>query len=104
MESFPPFLRGTQWDVILVDAPAGGGGADNAGRMKPIFWASRLLARDGHVFVHDAERPIERRFGERYLAQGLGRERVEETESTLRGGWRVLAYYPPPTTPSAPPS
>ena len=96
MESFPPYLQGTEWDVILVDSPMGGGGTNpGPGRMKPIFWTSQLLAPNGHAFVHDAERDIERRFSERHLGDGLGRRKVMETTSTLKGGWRQLAYFPP---------
>ena len=66
--------------------------------MKPIFWASQLLAPNGHAFVHDAERDIERRFSERHLGDGLGRRKIMEATSTLKGGWRQLAYFPPHDT------
>jgi len=76
MESFPSFLNNTSWDVILVDSPMGGGGTDNPGRMKSIFWASQLITQNGHIFVHDISRDIENRFSKRYLEQKLGRLRI----------------------------
>lgn len=86
MESFPSFLNKTSWDVILVDSPMGGGGTDNPGRMKTIFWASQLITQNGHVFVHDISRNIENQFSKRYLEQKLGRLRI------LIGD---LAYFAP---------
>lgn len=73
MEAFPSYLKGTKWDTILVDAPPGGGGIDNPGRMKPIYWASQLINPGGHIFVHDMERTIELRFSQRYLVELQGR-------------------------------
>ena len=67
MEGFPAALANTSWDVIVVDGPAGGGGPGNPGRMKPIYWASQLVAPAGHVFVHDIPRPIELAFSRAYL-------------------------------------
>eukprot|EP00940_MAST-03C_sp_MAST-3C-sp2_P000018 g18.t1 len=86
MESFPEYLLGTKWDTILVDAPTGGGGADNPGRMKSIFWASQLVTSEGHVFVHDIPRDIENQFSKKYLTEALGRPRKTVGD---------LAHFPP---------
>jgi glucuronoxylan 4-O-methyltransferase len=62
----PEAVRSLQWDVILVDAPAGW--YDTApGRMKSIAAASRLARDSGDVFVHDCDRNIEKIYCDRYL-------------------------------------
>jgi uncharacterized protein (TIGR01627 family) len=94
MQSFPAYLKDTEWDVILVDAPMGGGGPNNPGRMKSIYWASQIIRGDGHVFVHDAERAIESRFSKRYLEDNLGRKPSLVDRGTL-GGQRKLVYFAP---------
>lgn len=54
------------WDVVLVDGPAGA--FDNEpGRMQSIYAASKLVAREGVVFVHDVDRQIEDVYTNRYL-------------------------------------
>jgi Polysaccharide biosynthesis len=80
----PPAVRNTQWDVILVDAPAG---YENGtpGRMKSIFEASRLIKQGGSIFVHDQERDVEKEYCERYLSQGRA---VAETS-----GRALLRHY-----------
>jgi hypothetical protein len=88
MESFPPYLHGTLWDVILVDAPRGYNDHRNPGRMKSIYWASQLIKPGGHVFVHDIPREIEDQFSRVYLEEKLGR-----TRSTIHD----LAYFAPKT-------
>ena len=37
--------------------------------MKSIFAASRLVAPNGYVFVHDCDRPLEREYSAHYLGQ-----------------------------------
>lgn len=62
----PEQVCDVEWDVILVDAPAGY--ADGTpGRMKSIYTASRLIKDGGSVFVHDANRPVERLYSNTYL-------------------------------------
>jgi glucuronoxylan 4-O-methyltransferase len=68
-QGLPEAIGARRWDVILVDGPAGWEDS-KPGRMKSIHWASRLVARDGCVFVHDCERPAERAFAGRYLRAG----------------------------------
>jgi len=62
----PESVEHTRWDVILVDAPAGWGDA-TPGRMKSIFLASRLVAANGDVFVHDCDREVEQIYCDRFL-------------------------------------
>lgn len=62
----PPDVRGTAWDVVLVDGPAGYEDG-TPGRMKSIYEASRLVKPDGSIFLHDQERVIEREYARRYL-------------------------------------
>lgn len=62
----PEMVEGTRWDVILVDAPTGWSDA-TPGRMKSIYLASRLVATDGDVFVHDCDREVERAYCDRFL-------------------------------------
>lgn len=62
----PELVEGTRWDVILVDAPAGWSDA-TPGRMKSIFLASRLVAANGDVFVHDCDREVEQVYCDRFL-------------------------------------
>ena len=64
----PSQIRRTEWDVILIDGPAGY--EDNTpGRMKSIYESSRLIKQGGSIFVHDQEREVEREYGDRYLLQ-----------------------------------
>ena len=64
-----------QWDVVLVDAPNGFVFADEHprlgpihGRMQSILAASQLVAPQGYVFVHDAQRKVENACCEKFLA------------------------------------
>jgi hypothetical protein len=57
------------YDCILVDGPQGWLDS-NPGRMKSIFTASRLVAEEGDIFVHDCDRIIESTYCERYLGSG----------------------------------
>jgi uncharacterized protein (TIGR01627 family) len=69
----PEAVASRQWDVIVVDGPAGHdnhaqyAGREAAGRMKSIYMASRLVAPGGFVFVHDCERLPEQTYAARYL-------------------------------------
>jgi SAM-dependent methyltransferase len=67
--TLPDEIRSRQWDVILVDGPAGYDD-DRPGRMKSIYEASRLVAPGGKVFLHDSERPVESAYAARYLRGG----------------------------------
>lgn len=57
--SLPQEILTIAWDVILVDGPAGY--ADGTpGRMKSIYTATKLIKNGGHLFIHDAEREVEK--------------------------------------------
>ncbi len=77
----------TRWDVAIVDGPAGYKN-DSPGRMKSIFAASTLTRRGGSVFVHDAEREVEREFSRRYL-------RDENLVEEIRGRAHLRHYRLP---------
>jgi len=65
----PNEISGVQWDVILVDGPAGYF-KKAPGRMKSICAASRLIRKGGDVFVHDTEREVENAYCNRFLLPG----------------------------------
>lgn len=65
----PADVTGRKWDIILVDGPAGHKD-DCPGRMKSIYAASRLVTPGGMIFLHDAERPAEAAYADRYLKRG----------------------------------
>jgi glucuronoxylan 4-O-methyltransferase len=65
----PPEIRERQWDVVLVDGPAGYDD-ERPGRMKSIYEAARLVAPGGKVFLHDCERPVEAAYAAQYLRRG----------------------------------
>jgi glucuronoxylan 4-O-methyltransferase len=65
----PAGVRNTEWDVILVDGPAGYEDG-TPGRMKSIYEASRLIKKGGSIFVHDQERAVETEYCDRYLLKG----------------------------------
>lgn len=76
----PSFIRSTKWDIIFVDAPAGGN--DQApGRMKSLYTAAQLAHyhRDVHVLAHDTNRIVERQ----YCKTFLGDDNVVKTIGTL---------------------
>jgi uncharacterized protein (TIGR01627 family) len=64
----PDNIKTRQWDVILVDGPAGNRD-DFPGRAQSIVTAARLIAPGGTIFVHDCDRPLEREFCARYLGE-----------------------------------
>ncbi len=70
----PEKIINTRWDVILVDGPAGAFTEyhiekiiEPPGRMSSIYMASKLVKDEGHVFVHDCNRIVERIYADRYL-------------------------------------
>lgn len=84
----PGAVADTGWDVVLVDGPPGWhDGAE--GRMQSIYMAARLVRGGGDVFVHDAEREVERAYCARYLGRAnlVGRVR----------GSAVLEHYRTPS-------
>jgi hypothetical protein len=75
------------WDVILIDGPPGGE-AQHPGRALPIYWASRAANVYADIFVDDYDRPLERLYADRLLAEG----RLTAALSNPRGSvmlWRL---------------
>ncbi|TPV93366.1 MAG: hypothetical protein B7733_20880 [Myxococcales bacterium FL481] len=71
LRNLPSRIHETSWDVILVDGPQGYN-RRCPGRMSSIYTASRLAQRSAgrtEVFVHDADREIERACGDRFLGE-----------------------------------
>ncbi|MDF1576259.1 MAG: hypothetical protein P1P86_13810 [Bacteroidales bacterium] len=66
----PDTVAGSSWDVILVDGPRGHKYSEEIpGRMSSIYMASRLAGKSSYVFVHDAQRTVEKVYAQRYLGQ-----------------------------------
>lgn len=63
----PPELEGTEWDVIVVDAPFGYNDGC-PGRSVPLHWTRQLMSPSTHVFVDDYERPLERAYADAMIA------------------------------------
>lgn len=75
----PDKVISKKWDVVLVDAPAGYGD-ETPGRMKSIYMASKLIEKDGDVFVHDCNREVE----DVYSLHFLGRDNlVREVKASI---------------------
>ena len=56
------------WDVVLVDGPRGHQYSENIpGRMSSIYMSSQLVGKGGYVFVHDAERNVEKSYSATFL-------------------------------------
>lgn len=73
----PPQVSRASWDVILVDGPrAQKYAAETPGRMSSIYEASRLVEKNGYVFVHDAQRTVENAYSWRYLGRQHFQEKV----------------------------
>jgi glucuronoxylan 4-O-methyltransferase len=64
--TLPAPVEASDWDVVIVDAPAGWSD-DSPGRMKSIRFAARLAASGADVFVHDCDREVERAYCDRFL-------------------------------------
>lgn len=83
--TLPNNLEKKEWDVVLVDAPAGKD--DNSpGRMKSIFLSSRLINNSGDVFVHDCNREIEDIYSNHFLKK-------ENLRSEIKASVGILRHY-----------
>lgn len=66
----PEEVSGQAWDVILVDGPRSHRYSEEIpGRMSSIYTASTLVGKNGYVFVHDAQRTVEKTFAQHYLGK-----------------------------------
>jgi hypothetical protein len=81
MRDLPDDVRREQWDVIFVDSPQGFN-AKTPGRMASIYTAAQMAGELGgvDVLVHDTNRTIERRCGDRFC----GVENLVAAVRTLR--------------------
>jgi len=69
MLTLPDEVRQKEWDIILVDAPAGYN-ESTPGRMLSIYTTSVLSekSKDVDIFVHDCDREVERVYCDRFLS------------------------------------
>lgn len=82
----PTQVAGNRWDVILVDGPRGHRFSEEIpGRMSSIYMSSRLVGKGGYIFIHDAERNLEKTYSAKYLS---GSEHVEK----VRGRATMLIH------------
>ncbi|NES01604.1 MAG: TIGR01627 domain-containing protein [Okeania sp. SIO2F4] len=59
----------TNWDFILVDAPAGYS-EEKPGRMKSIYTAAKLARQTGtRIFIHDCDRSVENIYSNYFLGK-----------------------------------
>ncbi|KAL9229366.1 hypothetical protein vseg_004840 [Gypsophila vaccaria] len=82
LESLPKRVYETEWDVIMIDAPRGWE-PQHPGRMAAIYSAAVMArARKGagntHVYLHDINRAVEKKFAKEFLCDkykvgGVGR-------------------------------
>lgn len=73
----PEEVSASCWDVILVDGPRGHKFLEEIpGRMSSIYTASLLVGKGGYVFVHDAERKVEKAYAAKYLDKAAHVEKV----------------------------
>jgi glucuronoxylan 4-O-methyltransferase len=74
----PAEITKVKFDCILVDGPHGWVDSD-PGRMKSIFTASKLISKNGDIFIHDCDRIVEMTYCDKYLGFGelkVGRKRI----------------------------
>jgi len=88
--ALPAEIQKLRFDVILVDGPDGRK-AGAPGRMVSIYMSSRLSHDDSHVFVHDYQRPVEKQYGERFLARRFGAPVIAKHR-----GWLAHFHRPRP--------
>lgn len=106
LAGLPDAVTGTEWDMIMVDAPTGYF-AGAPGRMSAIYTAGMMARRrkkagETDVFVHDVDRPVEDKFSwtflcEGYLRQQEGRLRHFTIPSSLRAQGDIATPFCPST-------
>jgi len=81
----PDDVEKTEWDIILVDAPAGWN-EQTPGRMKSIFNSARLIKVAGDIFVHDCNREIENIYCNTFLKK-------ENLKTEINAPMGLLRHY-----------
>lgn len=70
-------VNGNKWDVILVDGPRGHQYSEEIpGRMSSIYTSSQLVGKGGFIFIHDAERRVEKAYSAKFLDEADHVEKV----------------------------
>ena len=64
----PDDVQNSQWDIILVDAPAGNKNND-PGRLQSINTAANIASAGSFVLVHDCNRELEQQCSSTYLGE-----------------------------------
>jgi uncharacterized protein (TIGR01627 family) len=83
--TLPNEVREKDWDVIIVDAPAGYND-QTPGRMKSIYMSSSLAKNSGDIFVHDCNRVVEDVYCSKYLKK-------ENLKAEIKAPTGLLRYY-----------
>ena len=64
--SMPNEIANINWDIILIDAPAGWS-LSKSGRSLPIYWSSKLAKKKTVIFVDDQKRELELKYSKYFL-------------------------------------
>jgi glucuronoxylan 4-O-methyltransferase len=81
--TLPDEVEKEEWDVILVDAPAGYND-ETPGRMRSIYLSSRLIKNSGEIFVHDCDREVEDIYCNKILKKENMKMEIKAPLGTLR--------------------
>ncbi len=73
----PRAVTDVDWDIILIDAPAGNNDS-SPGRMQSIYAAAQLAAkrRRTDIFVHDCHREVEQAYSDRFFGRACMQAQV----------------------------
>ena len=96
MLALPQKLLDVSWDIIMVDAPNGGGGDNPPTRQMSIFTAAILARRSNegaHVLVHDVHREIEDVFSDKFLCSENLVEALERSARLFTGSRLAIRHY-----------
>ena len=96
MLALPQKLLDTSWDIIMVDAPNGGGGDNPPTRQMSIFTSAILARRNkagAHILVHDVHREIEDVFSNKFLCPENLVEALERSAKLFSGSRLALRHY-----------
>ena len=88
----PQLISCKKWDIIFVDAPLGNYKKNNKnvpGRMYSIYMASKLIADDGIILVHDCSRKIENAYSNKFIGKKYLENEI--VKGSYKGG--VLRKY-----------